>query len=616
MPAVVIPCPHCGKELKLRDESLIGKKGKCPGCAKTFRLEIPTEPDEVELELVSPAPSADSAPAPEGDLIAPVPVAGGVDRMREIRRKNRKRRNVGIIAGGLLALAIVGSFFFIRAEREKSRREKLAAEQNEKPKRSEAYVSEVTQFREAGKQFDLTSPTAGDPVFLRFMPAGARVIVNLHPDFFWKPGTRGEEFRYCLGPLGEWVGGQIQKLARFEPEKIDEMMICVIPGLRNQAPEVAALVHLAEAPAQSELTEKFRGEQLNVGQSPEVYLVGEECFIQIDLQTFAVGPSKYAQEMVDSMNSGAQTDPDVEQILLQTDRERHLTVVFDPTILRVEQETWFPEATLALLNQALDWVGDDVKAVAWSLHLGEERFYSQMTVRGDQVLPPSQMAKKFKKRIDELPYRVLSAVEMMEPTAYGKRRIISRFPAMTKAFALATLGGTEERGDDIRLNTVLNERAAPNLALGTLLAWDESTRTDFNRSSKPAPAVASNDKPQKELTLAEKLAKKIEIDFRKTPLQDAMAYISDESGIPIKLDGAGLKATAFTQNMTQELKLENVTVKEAIRQVITGAGNLNFKNQPDQAILILDESGKGLILTTKAAYTNVGKKPPPCQVRS
>lgn len=616
MPAVVIPCPHCGKELKLRDESLIGKKGKCPGCAKTFRLEVPSEPAEVELELVSPAPAAQSSPAPETGFIAPVVEAGGVDRMREIRRKNRKRRNVGIIAGGLLALVIAGSFFFIRAKQEQIRREKQAAEQNQKQQVNKAYVSEVAQFRNNGKQFDLTSPTAGDPIFLRFMPAGARVIVNLHPDFFWKPGTRGEEFRYCLGPLGEWVGGQIQKLARFEPEKIDEMMICIIPGLRNQAPEVAALVHLAEAPAQSELTEKFRGEQLNVGQSPEVYLVGDECFIQIDLQTFAIGPEKYRQDMVDAMNSGALTDPDIEQILLQTDRERHLTIVFDPMILRVEQVTWFPEKTLPLLNQALDWIGDDVKAVAWSLHLGENRFYSQMTVRGDQVLPPSQMAKKFKKRIDQLPYRVLSAVEMMEPTAYGKRRIISRFPAMTKAFALATLGGTEERGDDVRLNTVLNERAAPNLALGTLLSWDESTRTDFNRSSKPAPTVASNEKPQKELTLAEKLAKKIEIDFRKTPLQDAMAYISDESGIPIKLDGAGLKSAAFTQNMPLELKLESVVVKDALRQIITGTGSINFKNEPNQAIFILDESGKGLILTTRKFYTDLGKEPPPTQIRN
>jgi len=35
---VTIPCPICAKPLKVR-ESLVGKKGKCPGCQGYFFVE-------------------------------------------------------------------------------------------------------------------------------------------------------------------------------------------------------------------------------------------------------------------------------------------------------------------------------------------------------------------------------------------------------------------------------------------------------------------------------------------------------------------------------------------------------------------------------------------------
>src|SRR5205809_2136932 len=51
MAALQIPCPKCGKTLKLPDRSLLGRKGKCAKCGHTFILE---EPDEVQLELAEP----------------------------------------------------------------------------------------------------------------------------------------------------------------------------------------------------------------------------------------------------------------------------------------------------------------------------------------------------------------------------------------------------------------------------------------------------------------------------------------------------------------------------------------------------------------------------------
>ena len=46
MAGLQIPCPKCGKTLKLPDRSLLGRKGKCPKCRHAF---VMTEPGEKEI---------------------------------------------------------------------------------------------------------------------------------------------------------------------------------------------------------------------------------------------------------------------------------------------------------------------------------------------------------------------------------------------------------------------------------------------------------------------------------------------------------------------------------------------------------------------------------------
>ena len=52
MTELLIPCPECGKALKLRDRKLLGRRGRCPRCKHMFVL---AEPEEVEFELADAA---------------------------------------------------------------------------------------------------------------------------------------------------------------------------------------------------------------------------------------------------------------------------------------------------------------------------------------------------------------------------------------------------------------------------------------------------------------------------------------------------------------------------------------------------------------------------------
>jgi hypothetical protein len=608
MPAVVIPCPHCQAELKLKDRSLLGKKGKCPKCAQTFVLE---EPDEVELELVAPAPEAvantqevsfpteAAALQPqtfEPPVTGPIGETGGVERMKELRRKNKKRRNFQIIVGGIMAVLLAGTFFYLKAQQER------LAKQQEAPKNrtDEGFQQKLKQNLTDLEALAAESPTHGEPIQLTFMPAGTRVVINLHPDEFWKRDTLAEEFRFCLGPIGVWLEAKIKDLAGgFEPAQIDRMRICLIPLAKNEPPEVAAYVELVEEQSESSMIKRFRGARANPGYEPAVYVSDENCFIRVSNQAFAVGPARFAQEMADAIDVNALTDRDFEMMLLNTDRDRHLTILFDPLALRTNQEGWFPENTLPLLNHFLDWVGDGIRCAVWSIHLNGE-FHQEMILRNDQVKLTNTLQRNLTKRLEEVPGEVLAAVRKMNPQQVGARKIIGRFPAMTKVFTLATRSGSGDR--EVQFTTVLSDRAAPNLALGTLLTWDESTRTDFYGSKAPPTAVASSEE-QKPKTLEEKLQQKIEIDFRRSLMNDAFAYISDDSGIPIELDGEALKLAGFTQNMPQVMKLGEVTVAEAIKAIFRGEGNAIIKDQltkgTGEMVVCVDESKQGLIVTTK-----------------
>ena len=47
MPKVlwVIPCPACGKELRIQNQRLLGRRGQCPFCRQKFILDVPKAPE-------------------------------------------------------------------------------------------------------------------------------------------------------------------------------------------------------------------------------------------------------------------------------------------------------------------------------------------------------------------------------------------------------------------------------------------------------------------------------------------------------------------------------------------------------------------------------------------
>jgi hypothetical protein len=613
MISIQIPCPECGSELRLRDRSMLGRMGKCPKCGNRFILE---EPDEVELELADkpkpaaqPQPRVGAAPKRESERAAPVAPAflpeaepaptlafapaAGIDPLQPVkqtRRKRRKKNKVPFILGAFSLVCIVGlvaMFGMSPASSAKPQRKPGKVAQKHDAESAESTdddngdpVEQETEVA-AGK-------VKGRPIELFNLPTGSSVVVNLRPAELWS--AREGEFIACLGPLGTWLESTLKTVCQEEPKNIEECLLAVIPGIRGTPPDFAAVVHLKNEMKKSDLLERFGGERMDDVPGGVYYVAGDKAYVLRDLKTYAVGPVKSAKEMVEAREYSNPTPAGIDELLPRSDRSKLISMIFVPKDVRLHSEFLAPAIAQPFLQNAIDWISndDEVESVLWSVEL-EPKFHSEIVLRNARSTRPPALARAFDKKLQETPHRILDAVEMMNPVQVGRRKIIGRVPAMSKVFALQTRVAVGKRNESFALlTTELPERAGPNLALGTLLAWDESTRTNFNKPKPKGPDKSEGNVPA---LIADRLKTKIDVDFRRTPLFEAFDYIGAEAKFPVKIDGDALKAAGYTKNMTQTFKLDGASAAAAMEQIIVG-------NKYDKMCIVVDEKNKEVLVLT------------------
>lgn len=628
-----IPCPKCGRELKLRDRSLLGRKGKCPKCEHAFVLQEPEE--VVQLELAEPEPKAVGRWMPEtsavaakparpiagkpavGSLATPdappepflpnLPMLGAEDgaaaRMKALQKKNAKRRNAGLIVAAVVAVAVGGVTYY--AVTNTPRKPVPVQEQNAELGQVDvpaAPAEQVVAPAEANSKSEFAragSPTKGKPIELQYIPFGTQIVVNIRPAELWASQSLGEELRYCLPPIAKLMETQFQELFKRKPEQIEEAQICLIPGTQGTLPEIAAVVHLVDEAKKSQLLEDFGGQRVDDFDYP-VYISGERAFLIADQKTIAMCPRSQAQEMVTAMAGRNPASDGIDELLPMTDRDRHITVVFVPRTIRLHASWWFPENVKPLALQTCDWFGDEVESVAWSFHLGEKTFYSDMVLRNVSGVTSNTLERETRAKLNKLPYTLLDTVRMMNPPEVGKRAVIGRTPKMAEVFALASL--TSKGPRHVQVTTPLPDRGAPNIALGALLAWDESTRTDFKKKRKPV-----TEEVKVPDLIVDRLKMKIDIDFRRSPLQDAFAFIGGEIKTTIDIDGDALKAGGFTKNMPQTFQGDKMLAQDAIKKILE---RYQDPTKPGNTMVIVIDQEKRNILVTTLAFAEQQKLTP------
>lgn len=516
-------------------------------------------------------------------------------------RRSRQQKMVGIVIGGVLGVCLAG--ILIYASRVEPPAEKVANKKKEKPKVNRQLVKDVESAEEnadfAKKFTEENFATQGELITFERIPLGTNLIIHLRPAELWSDEAKFVRFRAALtSNVTNWMEAAIKKHCLFEPKEIEEALFCIMLGGRGEAPDVAVRVKLTASQMKSEFLTRFGGMRSDEFGYP-VYLDGKRAFlVERDSQTFASAPESMVGEMVGRQKKElAATQAGIERIVVHTDKERHVTLVFQPFDVRIHQDSLVAENVRPILNEFLDWLNvDDVETVLWSMHLGEEQFFSQVLLRANHQWTPRQLERDLRNKLAVLPEELYEAVRLMNPKRVGFRKIIGRFPAMMKVFSLSTLGGT---GDGMaQFTTVLPAKAAPNLALGTLLAWDESTRTDF---TKEPPKTQSNEPKLPDLVV-DRLKLPMDVDFRRRALKEAFEVdIAEATSVKFVLDGEALKFAGYTQNMEQNFKLGEVPASEAIKKIL--------EQYDKMCVCITDEEKNIVTVMTFDAAKQMGLTP-------
>ncbi|MGQ0636403.1 MAG: hypothetical protein ACT4QC_17465 [Planctomycetaceae bacterium] len=613
MPALEIACPLCGRRLKLPDHRLLGRQARCGQCGYEFvmerrleavseaapppRFEFATvdEPKAVGNSGVKPPrvadPPRESAPSPASIDLRLAPD----DSLARYRRQPQPRRVAAgwIAALGLLAFsaaAIVGWLLFTGPNRRAGDQRALGGP--EQPARGSATSPAERKAPPAAKSVRAAS---GQPLSLKFVPTGARILIHLRPATFWHGGDRGDEFRECLGPLADWADSQLRTHCLMNPSEIDELLVALVP-VGQEAFEVAGIVRTREPISQSDLIARFVGElvvepTLHYVSRTRAYLIG-------DARTFAFAPREMAALLTDAARTPAITSDGIQSLLPLTDRNDDFALLCELDDVRLGARTLAPAELQGLLGSTLEFLGDDVETVCWSWRLGtaDADFTSELLVRHKSGAGSSRVLRHLQARFHDLPAGLRELVDQARPAASGEEKFLERFPKMAQVVDQSLDFVSDRKGLSFAVS--LPERAGPNLALGARLAWQQSLEAavaghpPVRERRPPFPAEAS---------IAARLGRRIAVEFRDEPLSAAIEFVGGETDVSFQFDGPGMKLVGVTQNEKQKFSLSNVPAVAVLHHML----------QPRDLVLIVDEKKQAATITSAKAAEAAGLTPFP-----
>jgi hypothetical protein len=578
-----LPCPHCGKSFGIRNRQA-GQRYLCPHCRRPFRFQAAGEVEPVQPVEFVPLPTSPTATPSPAFIPEDLPASTTV---RPQRTRKSAFRVFGPISLAAVVLCVVVLFVWDWLDR-----------------RAAPSLSKAATTVSARQQSAADQPVSARPIELLLLPPGARIVIHLHPANLWSTkqtgggeGPAGQhprragELLATVGPLADWAAGKIEDLCLYPPGQIAEVSFAF--GLRSpgEPPDVSALVRLAAPATRAEIEKRFAGTPSSKGTLP-AFIKGDRVLIVRDAQSFAIGPAESAQEMLEARDQPNPTDASIEELLKQTDRDCDLTFVFRPDdVDRFRGSLVAPQWTDAA-HQLASWLDPEaVEGVVFSVRLADP-LRLRLAARTRPVTFAPRFAENRKHRLERLPTDLLKYVQSLRPTAPGSRKLVGRLPAMYKAVALGAETSAKPRL--VTTESVLPERAAPNLSLATYLLLTDSPQSPAGSDG----ALAANREAAK--PLAERLQSPVNVDFKRTPLTDAFDAIGSDIGVTFEVDGGALKLAGYTKNTPQTFAIKGGPAILALQKIL--------KAQPKLALLA-DDARKAIVVTTQEAAASQGKKP-------
>ncbi|HEY2838221.1 MAG TPA: protein kinase [Pirellulales bacterium] len=490
------------------------------------------------------------------------------------------------------------------------------------------------------------SPTDGKPLDLAYLPPGAEVIFVIRPaDLSRHPEAQRLLDPRTTGALGAWINERLPALAGAPLANIEQAIIALMPA-GDGPPRLALVAQLKAAPAESDLLKSWGNPQPKEADG-EKYYQKEDTAYYIPSggagRTIVVAPAALLVE--DILPNGANPPAlrrEMETLLRSSDADRLVTLLAAPNILLTGGDEWFP-GSAGRVRSPLDWFlagepedraapltpsGKEArrgpmtdlsskglpKALLASAHLTDTDLFVEVRLLADPNQPAAKLAEAYRQRVARLPRRASDYLRTLALGEYS-RDVLIEFPLMVEQLSHFTVAGTE--GRQVVLRTYLPVLAAHNLALGGHLAMLESPRAGGAPAppqtalgpAKPTPTETTSNQPMPEETVAERLGRKMSLNFERNTLEPTLKQIGQEIGVEVVILGADLQSDGITRNKAiDKFSERDVSAREILLKIMSKAnpdGKLIYVIKPAES-----GTGEALYFTTRTAAGARGDKLP------
>ncbi|WP_197439546.1 hypothetical protein [Calycomorphotria hydatis] len=576
--------------------------------------DTPAQPPQINTASAAPPAPQQPAAQPEQipDFGAPtIKVDDDIRPSKRRRRGSKKRSNnviVQVIAGGLGVICVFGLLFWGLSSM-KAPAIEVAVKNNTPPANDPSQTTSpvsngvIDGGKSRGEMLLDAIPGSGNPITLKYVPAGTSMVIHLHPSRFWGATADATALRQSLEPLSTWAGTRIEEIALAPPEEVDELLISLMLGALGEEPRYVAVIRYKTGRQKSALIKTMQGVRSDQYARP-VYMAGDRAYLigdEVDQEqrplVVVSAPVDYAEELPEAIVAPGLAGRAIEAMLSTTDRSRLFTLVGLQNDLKVHGPALIPEDTLPLVRQFAEAIGDQTDSFQFNLQMSGDEFFTQLVLQPSSFANKSQYARKVHGQLEAIPQSLATLRSQLDPPEVGKHQVIEQMPTFFEAWLTSSIHDT--LGSQVIYVSRLPAIAAPNIALASVLTWKESIWA----AEHPQTAVAQANTP-KAPTLPDKVIDRlklpIDIEFSRTPLQEAFAYIAEESKVKIEIDGDALKFSGYTKNMPQIMTLGKAPATTAIQKIIS---------QYDAMCVVVEEDKSRMLVTTKSFAKDQGLTP-------
>jgi hypothetical protein len=559
-----------------------------------------------------PAAVLPSRPAPTG----PVSLGNPTLALERLQKQREERRNRLIIGTGIgLTTAIVA--FLVYSSVNKRVADNVPAAPsvkggatthlqapNSKPSEPVAVAQSLPPepkeepLASLDGQLLWESPTSGEPLDLRYLPGTAKMFLALRPAELWAH-PEGQQVLASLG-IADLVRQQLTRLSGTTPDNLEQAVLAFSGRGMGQMPVVSLVARAIKTVDEAALKQNWNaGESFQVDGKTFYRGEGVTYYVPADGQNKVLtavpltDPKEIAAWLAGS-KSAPVLDRHLEALVRSSDRARHATLLASPRFLLNEGRAAMVGTLDGLVGPMqsflTDEAGDLPGAAMLSLHLSDSLFL-ELRATSNGETDATRLAKLYRGRVQDARDAVEQYTNSLEISQYS-RPILRRYPDFFDFIHNHTRAGTNKT--QVVLRTALPSIAASNLAFGTHLAMLEDTGIGSAAAAVPQTPAAA--------TLADRLKQKYTLTFDRDSLDRTLALISQDTGIPIRIEGGDLQLEGITQNQSFGLDEKDKPVFEILKTIMK-------KANPDGKLIYVFQKRDGVetvVVTTRAAAAKRG----------